>query len=282
MVNFNGNIVSPQEMNFEYNHRLVQYGDGLFETMKYANGQIHFFEEHYFRLMASMRILRMDIPMSFTPEYLRDQVLETIGANHWEKQAIRVRLNVWRNGSGKYTPINAEIGFSVTCELLDLVDYELNKEGLKLELFKDFEKPKGLFSNLKTTNALLYTVAGIYASENQVDDVFLINTDKHILESTNSNVYIIKGNELITPPLASGCTRGVMRVQILKLAATLGLTVKEESFSPFELQRADECWLSNSVHGIRWVGTYRQKTFKNEKALALSLELNKLLIQDGI
>ena len=144
-----------------------------------------------------------------------------------------------------------------------------------MDVFKDHFKPKGLLSNIKSTNCLIYTVAGIFARENELDDVILINEDKHVVESVSSNVFLIKGDKLITPTIESGCLRGVIRKNILKIASKAGLEVEERDFSPFEIQRADEMFLTNAIKGIQWVASFKKKSFTNDKAKALLVELNK-------
>mgnify|MGYP000446809938 CR=1 FL=1 len=77
MINFNGNIVA-QDDNILTQNRAFLYGDGVFETVKVINNKVLFLEDHYFRLMASMRICRMEIPMNFTMEYFESQILNLI------------------------------------------------------------------------------------------------------------------------------------------------------------------------------------------------------------
>ena len=74
MINFNGSIVS-NDANLLTHNRSFLYGDAVFETVKIVNSKILFLEDHYFRLMSSMRIVRMEIPMNFTLEYLEEQIL---------------------------------------------------------------------------------------------------------------------------------------------------------------------------------------------------------------
>ena len=74
MINFNGNIV--EQDNILTQNRAFLYGDAVFETLKLVNGKVLFMEDHYFRLMASMRIIRMQIPMNFTLEYLEEQIIQ--------------------------------------------------------------------------------------------------------------------------------------------------------------------------------------------------------------
>lgn len=266
VYNLNGVIIRNKALTIRLDNRGLNYGDGVFETLKVLRGKILFWEDHYFRLMASMRILRMEIPMSFSPEYLEEQVALCLKEAKLEDQVVRVKILVVRKAGGLYTPEQREVDFLIRAEVLDQANYELNEQGYEVELYKDFYKASGLLGNLKTTSAQLYTLAGIFKKENQLDECILLNEKKEVVESISANLFMLKGEELITPPLSSGCLRGVMRKQVMRIAEELGLQVKEESFSPFALQKADELWLCNVINGIRWVGKYRKKEYQKDWA----------------
>lgn len=272
--NLNGYIIRNKHLGIQINNRGLNYGDGLFETIKYSRNRLNFFEDHYFRLMASMRLVRMEIPMEWSPEYLEEQIRKTLRSNQLEEKAARVKLLVVRKAGGFYAPETNDVDFLITTEAWEPESYVLNEQGLEIELFKDYYKQSGLLGNVKTSSAQLYTIASIFAQENNYDDVILLNEQKEVLESTKANLFMLKGEELFTAPLSSGCLKGVMRKRILELAPQLGLEVKEEGFSPFALQKADEIWLSNAMQGVQWVEKYRKKTYQNEKAQAMVKKLN--------
>ena len=95
MLNYNGNLVAFDDVKITPNNRAFKYGDSVFETIKVVHGKLVFWEEHYFRLMASMRMLRMNIPMNFTLEFLEEQLLKTVSVNEHNKHT-RARLSVTR------------------------------------------------------------------------------------------------------------------------------------------------------------------------------------------
>lgn len=272
---YNNALADAAKVQVGINNRAFKYGDAVFETIKYAHGQLRFWEDHYFRLMSSMRILRMEIPMDFSPEILEERVQETILANHAEHTAHRVRITVFRAGGGYYTPETNTIDYLIEVERWPHHAYELNTNGLAIDLYKDFYKQKSLLSNLKTANAMLYVLAGIYKSENGFDECILLNDDKHVVEAISSNLFMVKNDVLYTPALNTGCLKGIMRKQIIALAAKLKIAVHEENFSPFELQKADELWLTNALHGIQWVGNYRKKHYGNALAIRFTEALNQ-------
>ncbi len=269
LYNFNGKILDGKTIELSIQNRALNYGDGLFETMKFAHNRINFWEDHYFRLMSSMRILRMEIPMAFSPEFLEDEMRKTLQANDLEGKTARVKLLVFRMEGGFYTPENSGVDFLITVSELENPKYELNDEGLEIDLFKDYYKQASLLSNLKTTAATLYTVASIFKKENGFDECILLNDNKMVADCISSNLFLVKEKTVFTPPLSDGCLKGVMRKQVIGLLPKIGFEIKEESFSPFELQRADAVYLTNAIHGVQWVKKYRKKDF--EKGLAEEL-----------
>lgn len=272
--NLNGFIIRNKHLGIQINNRGLNYGDGIFETLKFANNRINFWEDHYFRLMASMRIVRMDIPMDFSPEYLENQIRKTLGVNGLSEKAARVKLLVVRKAGGLYTPETNAVDFLITTEESSTPSFQLNEQGLNIDLYKDFYKNSGMLSTIKTTSAQLYTVASIFRKENHYDECLLLNERKEVVEAISSNIFIVKGDDLITPPLESGCLKGIMRKKIIEFAPQLKFNVKEESFSPFALQKADEVWLSNSIKGLQWVGQYRKKSYRQERAAEMLKKIN--------
>jgi branched-chain amino acid aminotransferase len=95
MINFNGNL-QETEIITSFDNRGYKYGDALFETLRVLNTKILFWEDHYFRLMSSMRILRMEIPMEFTMEFLEKEILTTIEINKLSKDSVIVIFNIDR------------------------------------------------------------------------------------------------------------------------------------------------------------------------------------------
>jgi branched-chain amino acid aminotransferase len=272
--NLNGFIIRNKHLGIQISNRGLNYGDGVFETLKFANNRINFWEDHYFRLMASMRIVRMDIPMDFSPEYLEDQIRKTLDVNGLSNKAARVKLLVVRKAGGLYTPETNAVDFLITTEELSSPSFQLNEKGLNIDLYKDFYKNSGMLSTIKTTSAQLYTVASIFRKENNYDECLLLNERKEVVEAISANIFIVKGDDLITPPLESGCLKGIMRKKIIEFATQLNFNVKEESFSPFALQKADEVWLSNSIKGLQWVGQYRKKSYRQERAAEMLKKIN--------
>lgn len=277
MINYNGEL-KQTTTNITIANRGFAYGDMLFETLRVSYGKVLFWEDHYFRLMASMRILRMDIPMHFTMEYLEDQILQTLEANDLQQATARVKLSVFRNTGGLYTPADNGVGFVIHATPLETDFYLFNAARYEVDLFKDYYVSPSLLSTLKTNNKALNVIGSIYAQENGLDNCLVLNTNKHVVEALNGNVFLVKGNTIKTPPLVDGCLKGIMRKQVMDVVKkSPDYELVEEPVSPFELQKSDEVFITNVIAGIQPVSQYRKKVFDNLVAKDIFQKVNTLI-----
>lgn len=272
MVNFNGKLLHEDNVEISLENRGFKYGDAIFETLKINNNKIVFWEDHYFRLMASMRMLRMKIPMQFTLEFLEQEILRTV-AVLGNADSFRARLNVYRKDGGLYAPVTNEIDY-----LIDVSDNNYKvKEIYKVDVFKDFYNYSGLLSTIKTNNRMINTLASIYAKENDLDNCVLINEKKGVVEVTNANIFVLKGKNLKTPALSEGCIKGVARKKIIEIMSKNNeYTLEETSISPFEIQKADEVFVTNAIIGVQPVTNYKKKTFTAEFSSKIAKSLKVL------
>ena len=275
MINYNGKLLSEKEAFLTPENRAYNYSDGLFETIRVINGKIMFWEDHYFRLMASMRIMRMEIPMSFSPEFLEQEILDLIKENNIENQPVRVKINIHRNSGGLYLPKSRNISYFIRTSSLENPFYTLSEDPNVVELFKDHYVISGLLSTLKSTNKIVNVLGSIFAEENGYDNCLLLNEKKSVIEALNGNLFLVKGNTIKTPPLEDGCLNGIVRKKLIEIIKnTDDFTLEEASISPFELQKADELFITNSIVGIQPITKYRKKEYSANVAKALIGKLN--------
>jgi len=143
MINFNGLISPKKELKLSHQNRAFKYGDAVFDTLKYENGFIPFIEDHYFRLMSSTRMLRMKIPMNFTLNYYKDEILKTIRANKLNE--ARIRVTIFRKDGGLYQPKDNNINILMEAEEL----YLNSSSSYEVELFKDYPFNQDFYPQLK-------------------------------------------------------------------------------------------------------------------------------------
>ncbi|MEG0849327.1 MAG: aminotransferase class IV [Flavobacterium sp.] len=278
MINFNGNIAL--EENILTQNRAFLYGDGVFETVKVINNKVLFLEDHYFRLMASMRVVRMEIPMNFTMEYFEEQILNLLKEKNISSSA-RARITVFRKDGGLYLPKSNEVSFLIHAVALEGTLYALNTAEYEVDLYKDFYVTKQLLSSIKTTNKMINVTGSIFAHENGLANCILLNDSKNVVEALQGNLFMLVGKKLITPPVSEGCLNGIMRKQILALAKKVeGIEITEEIISPFDLQKADELFLTNVITGIQPITKYRKKEFTCNLAHLLVQKLNESISEN--
>ena len=273
MVNFNGQLLENSAATLSMTNRGYSYGDSLFETIRVIDGKVIFWEDHYFRLMSSMRILRMDIPMTFSPEFLEAEILKSVDANTFTN--ARVKLQVHRKEGGLYTPAHRDVEYIIQCSPLESVFYTINEGNYTVELFKDHYVNSGMLSTLKSNNRIINVLGSIYAEENDYANCLLVNDQKNVIEALNGNLFLVKGTHIKTAPITDGCLNGVTRKQLLNIIEKLdGYTIEEASISPFELQKVDEMFVTNVIKGIQPISQYRKKTYTNKVAKDLLGKLN--------
>ena len=275
MININGTIFEYSKAKLSINNRGFAYGDAVFETIKVNNNKPVFWEAHYFRLMASMRILRMEIPMNFTPEFLETQIQDLVSSMPSKSISNRVKLTVFRNTGGYYTPNSNDVSYIITVSELESDLYQISDDHYEIELFKDYLVSPNLLSTLKTNNKAVNVVGSIFAKENNYHNCLLLNTNKSIIEALNGNVFLVQGNSIKTPPLADGCLKGIVREQLIEIITkSPDYDLIEASVSPFELQKADEIFITNVIQGIVPVTKFRKKVYTSVTSKALLKMLN--------
>jgi len=278
MINYNGNL-KDHYLN-DFTNRAFLYGDSVFETIKVVNNKIMFWEEHYLRLMSSMRILRIKIPSIYTPDFFENQIIKTI-INLDKSFSGRVRLSVFRDGKGYYMPEINEPIFIIAANKISEKFFKINTGSYKIDLYKDFKVQSDLLSNLKTNNKVLNVIASIYAKDNGLDNCILLNEKKQVAEFINGNIFIVNDNVIKTPPISTGCLNGIMRNKIIELVNGVNdYKIIEQNFSPYELISSNEIWVTNSISGIIAVTEYRKKYFTDRVCKNIlkyfNLEISKL------
>ncbi len=272
MLNFNGTFIP--ETSPKLDNRGLLFGDGVFETVKVLDGKVLFLEDHYFRLMSSMRIVRMEIPMEFTMEFIEKQLLDTANEAGCLDSA-RVRMTVFRSGEGFYLPKTNNVDWIVSATALENKMYAIQGDKYEVELFKDFYVTKQLLSTIKSTNKLVNITGNIFADENGYENCLLMNDSKNVIEALNGNLFMVIGNKITTPPVSEGCLNGVMRKQLLAIARkNENWEVAEEAISPFDLQKADELFVTNVISGITPITQYRKKSYVKAVSQELLVKLN--------
>lgn len=271
--NYNGEIVPANQPVLLLNNRGFHYGDGLFESMRMIKGHLQYAHQHAKRLQQGMKVLKLDGYSEMDTDFLKDKARELSNRN--KAKNGRLRLTVFRDAEGLYTPASNNFAYTLEWETLQEQQYVLNARGLLMDIYEDLPKPINLLSAHKTCNSLQYVLAGVYRQRNRLDEAFILNQNGFLCESISANIFIKYNGTLYTPALSEGCIKGIMRQVVIDLALKNSIPVSEAQLSPQVLQEAEEVFLTNATRGIQWVLGFNRKRYFYETSKLLSQKLNE-------
>ncbi len=269
MICLNGNFIeSDNAIN-----RALLFGDGFFESMRIHKSEILLEEFHLQRIKSSCELLQLKCTETFLQE-LKSNIHQALSANNLNKLA-RVRVNIYRGGGGLYASTSDEINYLITAnELVDF--YQFSEQGLSINIYNEQVKAAGKYSCIKSLSSQLYVMASIYAQQNNLDEVIILNHQQNCIEGNTSNLFSISNNTIYTSPVSDGCVDGVFRNFLISLLQKNNFNLKIQSISQQDLLHADEIFFCNAVRGIRWVNNLGNKTYTNQ----ITKTIFNLMIQE--
>jgi len=253
-VNHNGLIHLQDEAIIHIQSRALRYGEGLIETMFFQGRTLRHFDLHYQRLSNSLEELHLPPIERFTFE---KELAKTIIANQNPDKGI-LRAEFFLNESLfelqfwiEFIPVKEDHGTWRT-------------KGLNLGISNKVVKSYDSISHIKSSSRLTYVIARQEAIYYILDDMLICNPNGNIVESSHSNIFIIKDQVIYTPPLTEGCINGIMRRFLLEKEETVGMPVREKIITTAVLADADEVFLTNAVRGIQPVESVNDTVYSNE------------------
>ena len=236
------------------------YGDAVKVHFFIKNSQLIMAEECYFFLMASMRKMRMNIPLSFTLEFFSDIFLAAIAENQIQEGVIE--LLAYRNrddGFSAKTPVHFYFEIRLKDEVLKI------SEKYELDLMKEISVNTNVLSNIKV-HSPENIYAEIYAKENDLDDVIFLNPNKKIARTIYGNLLLLEENTIKIPKQTEGAYISPLMENFVTFVHKNNLaTIEEAELSAFESQKAEEILVISDEKGIFTVSKIRNKEFGNER-----------------
>ena len=240
------------------------YGDAVKTHFFVRNSQLILAEECYFFLMASMRKMRMNIPLSFTLEYFTEIFNKAISENHFENGIIE--LLAYRNREEKFsakTPVHYYFELKNTEDVLTI------KSKIELDLIKEISVNNNVLSNIRA-HSPENVYASIYANENDLDDVILLNPEKRIARTISGNLLLLEENTIKIPKQSEGAYISPLMENFVTFVFKNNLaTIEEAELSAFESQKAEEILMISDEKGIFSVSKIRNKEFDNQRFSAM-------------
>lgn len=240
------------------------YGDAVKTHFFVRNSQLIMAEECYFFLMASMRKMRMNIPLSFTLEFFSEMFLKAIQEENISNAVIE--LLAYRN---RDEVLSAKTPVHFYFELKPKEDVLKITEKYNLDLIKEISVNTNVLSNIKV-HSPENIYAEIYAKENDLDDVILLNPNKKIARTIFGNLLLLEENSMKIPKQTEGAYISPLMENFVTFVHKNNLaTIEEAELSAFESQKAEEILMISDEKGIFTVSKIRNKEFGNERFKAM-------------
>lgn len=228
------------------------FGDGVFESMRSIHEKILGLEYHIERLFQGIKVLQIE--PAWAPKEIQDIVSNVVKQSGFED--CYLRINVTRGKwLGSVPPVvsTSPTLMMIVRKFLPFRE-ELYQKGFKTLTLSTRRNETSPLCQIKSLNYLNNILGRMQALEKDFDEGIFLNTKGFLTEGTASNLFLIEGDRLLTPPLEDGVLPGVTRKIILQEAPVLGLKPKIRSLVPEDIFKSDEAFLTNSSMGvIPWV-----------------------------
>ena len=228
-----------------FDHGLL-YGDGIFEGIRAYHNRVFKLEEHLERLYESARSITLEIPLSV--EEMREVVLETLRRNNLRDAYIRLVVTRGKGDLG-LDPRKCKRAtvFCITASI-QLYPEELYEHGLKMVTVATRRNiPEACNPRVKSLNYMNNIYAKIEANLAGVPEAIMLNQEGYVAEATGDNIFLVKKDMLVTPPIHMGLLEGITRNAVMDLARARGVVVEEKVFTRHDVYIADECFLTGTA-----------------------------------
>lgn len=245
-IYINGEYFSREDAKISvYDHGLL-YGDGVFEGMRIYSGKVFALEDHMTRLYESARAIMLDIPIAI--DALTTAVNETVVKNGLAEGYIRLVVTRGGNQLGLNPFACEDPQVIIIADTISLYPEKFYTEGLDLITASTIRNhPAALSPRVKSLNYLNNIMAKIEAIRAGCIEAVMLNTKGEVAECTGDNIFIVRGDRLITPPIDAGILEGITRNTVIDLARENGIEVAEEAMTRHDIFVADECFLTGSA-----------------------------------
>ncbi len=253
--------------------RSIQFGDGVFRTVKCQAGRLAFWARHYRKLCADCAVLGISAPAE---ALVLDDIRQLLGQTVWPDAVFKIMVTRGESTRGYAVPAGIVPNRIVQIAPLPAYPQQLYREGAQLCLCKTPATWQPALAGVKHLNRLENVMARREWVDPTILDGLLLDRDGNVLEGVMSNVLVLQEGELVTPRLDTGGVAGVMRGVVLGAAQRLGWPVAERALSLDAFWKAERVWISNSVLGLMPVTRLAQQCWSMEKMNPLAQEVARL------
>lgn len=266
-ININGTLIPEEEASLPATSRAISYGDGCFETFVSYKGKFLHFEDHFSRLQSGLKYLEMNLDL--TKDQLHSQVQKLLEENELEDEDSVVRIQCYREGSSGYFDISNRSGFIISNRSIPE-----RPESIKLKTVSIPTIPSiALERKVKLSNSINYIKAAQEAKKKGGDDALMLTVGSKISETTISNIFWIKGNQVFTPSVNCDLLPGVTRSILIKLIdQDSELQLIEGAFGPEDIYSAEAVFCTNSVMEMKSVSSVDDYSYQADHSIVEKLK----------
>jgi branched-chain amino acid aminotransferase len=218
-------------------------GWGVFSTLRVANGVLFAFERHWARMQRDAELLR--IPFPSDPDWLRDRLLRLVKANDCPQATLRVCIV--RNKGTVFVGPDVDRDFDLVAMTTNLADWG---DSVRLGVAPNGRFAASPYARTKVLSWAFNLNWYQEAHERGFDEVVLLNERQEVAECTSANIFAVFGDEVVTPPLDSGCLPGITRDVLLHDIRLPGIKIEERCLTLAGLEAADEIFVTSSTRDL--------------------------------
>jgi aminodeoxychorismate lyase len=246
-VFLNGKFLPEAEAVVPLNDRGFLLGDGLFETMRVANGKPFRCAQHLERLSRGADFLKIKLP--FAPKEIQKFATQLIEKNQLPEAILRLTLT--RGAGARGYSIKGADKPTLAMVLHPLPPQNADEPQLWSMVTASFRIPAsdGLGA-FKTTSKILNVLARAEAEEKDADEALLLNTHGEVVETAGGNVFWVYDEKICTVPTGRGVLPGITRAVVLEICQSLGLATNKCIIKPEHLRNAEGIFVTQSALGI--------------------------------
>ncbi len=254
-----------------FDHGLL-YGDGVFEGIRAYNGRVFKLEEHIARLYRSAQAIALTIPM--TQEAMCRAVVKTCALNGLKDGYIRLVVTRGKGELGLNPYLCEKPRVIIIAADIQLYPKKLYDTGLKIVTVGTVRNHvESVNPRIKSLNYLNNIMAKIEAINSGVMECIMLNPQGFVAEASGDNVFVLRGQDLITPPCWCGALEGITRGTVMEIAREQGLNVREDVLTRYDLYTADEVFLTGTAAEIISVVNVDRRSIGNGKPGAVTRQL---------
>lgn len=277
-VAIDGEVVSPEAASISVFDRGFLYGDGVFETLRTYRQKLFRVEEHVARLVRSAATVRLTLPLSASEiaaelESMADRALEIFGEGASKAGLdVVVRFQITR-GTGTFGLLPRATGKAR--RIAYLLPYaqpspEVYREGIGVITFPTY-RPSDAARGAKVANYLESIIALETARDAGADEALIVNSAGFVVEGTTSNLFVVRGGTVVTPPASSGALEGITRMTVIEAAERAGIPIEQRDLTVDEVRSADEAFITSTLRDVMSISSIDQKDLPLDRPMAAKI-----------